>query len=149
MLVAALLLPVKSAAAQTHSRFVEARAGANLVGNTYRVRQEKATFGGGASAGLFLSRYWMAEVEYWVRSASPECCTRREQLISLTAGRLYAAAGLQPYLAGGLALRGTDGIGQGAARRIRLQVQVTAGVRVPIGRRMAIDLDLRGNGGGS
>ena len=148
---AAALLMSSSVAAQTHAGavFVEARAGANLVGNTYRVRQERATAGAGISGGMFLSRYWVAELEYWFRSASPECCTGREQLISLNAARLYAAAGVQPYLAGGLALLRTQGADQDAAKRLHLQVQVTAGVRLPLGRRMAIDLDLRGNGGGS
>jgi hypothetical protein len=148
---ATLLLIPSSAGAQAtlHTRFIEARAGANLVGNTYRVRQEKATTGMGVSAGVFLASYWVAELEAWFRSSSPECCTGREQLISLNAARLYAAGGLQPYLAGGLALLRSQSADPAAAAKVRLQVQVTAGVRVPLGRRMALDLDLRGNGGGS
>jgi hypothetical protein len=105
--------------------------------------------GGGISGGVFLSPYWLTEVEAWFRSSSPECCTRSEQLISLSAERLYAASGIQPYLAGGLAMLRTQSAEQDAGIKWRLQVQVTAGVRVPIGRRMALDLDLRGNGGGS
>jgi hypothetical protein len=138
-----------SAAAQTHVRFVEGRAGANLVGNTYRVRQERATTGLGISGGMFLSAFWMTEVEYWIRSSSPECCTGREQLLSLSAARFYTPGRMQPYLAGGVAVLRTKGAEQTAASKLHLQVQVTAGVRLPLGPRMALDVDLRGNGGGS
>ena len=149
--VAAALLIPSSAGAQTHvrTRFIEARVGANLVGNTYRVRQEKPTTGMGISGGVFLSSYWATELEAWFRSSSPECCTGREQLISLSVERVYFSGGLQPYLAGGLALLRSQSADHAAASKLRLQVQVTAGVRVPLGRRMALDLDLRGNGGGS
>jgi hypothetical protein len=147
---AAVLLPAV-AAAQTAARtkFVEAHAGANLVGNTYRVRQEKPTAGLGVSGGVFLSPYWVTELEAWFRSSSPECCTGREQVISLSAQRFYATSGVQPYLAGGLALLRSTSRAVPADTKVRLQVQVTAGVRLPLGRRAAIDLDLRGNGGGS
>lgn len=149
--MAAVLLVPSSAGAQPHvrTRFVEARIGANLVGNTYRVSQEKATGGMGISGGIFVSSYWAAELEAWFRSSSPECCTGREQLISLTAERVYFSGGLQPYLAGGLALLRSQSATQGAASKLYLQVQVTAGVRLPLGRRMALALDVRGNGGGS
>ena len=149
--VAGVLLMPSSAWAQTHdrARFVEVRGGANLVGNTYRVRQEGPTAGLGISGGVFLSSFWVTEVEVWFRRSSPECCTGREQLISLNAERLYAASGLQPYLAGGVALLRSESPEQGGATKLHLQVQVTAGVRLPLGRRMALDLDLRGNGGGS
>ena len=130
-------------------RFVEARAGANLVGNTYRVRQERATTGAGISGGMFLSAFWMTEVEYWFRPSSPECCTGREQLLSLSAARFYTPGRMQPYLAGGVAVLRTKGAEQTAASKLHLQVQVTAGVRLPLGPRMALDVDLRGNGGGS
>jgi hypothetical protein len=65
-----------------------------------------------------------------------------ETLYSLSAQRLYARVGIQPYVAGGFTLLRS----QGAAH---LQVQVTAGVRLPMASRLAVDLDLRGNGGGS
>ena len=149
--VAVVLLVPSAAGAQTQARngFVEVRGGANLVGNTYRVRQEGPTAGMGISGGVFLSSFWVTEVEAWFRRSSPECCTGREQLVSLNAERLYAAAGLQPYLAGGVAVLRSESSEQGGAAKLHLQVQVTAGVRLPLGRRMALDLDLRGNGGGS
>jgi len=149
--VAVVLLVPSGAGAQTQARnrFVEVRGGANLVGNTYRVRQEGPTAGMGISGGLFLSSFWVTEVEAWFRRSSPECCTGREQLVSLNAERLYAAGGLQPYLAGGVAVLRSESSEQGGATKLHLQVQVTAGVRLPLGRRMALDLDLRGNGGGS
>jgi hypothetical protein len=149
--VAVVLLVPSAAWAQTQARdgFVEVRGGANLVGNTYRVGQEGPTAGVGISGGLFLSSFWVTEVEAWFRRSSPECCTGREQLVSLNAERLYAAAGLQPYLAGGFAVLRSESSEQGGAAKLHLQVQVTAGVRLPLGRRMALDLDLRGNGGGS
>jgi hypothetical protein len=129
--------------------FVAARVGANLVGNTYRFTHEKATTGAGVSGGVFLARNWVAEFEAWFRGASPVCCSGREQLFSLTAERLYAGGGIQPYLAGGLAVLHTQGSGPAAVSNLYLQIQITAGVRVPIAGRLALDLDLRGNGGGS
>jgi hypothetical protein len=128
---------------------VAARIGANLVGNTYRVRQERPTAGAGLSGGVFLSPYWVAELETWFRASSPECCTGREQLISLSAERLYSGGRLQPYLAGGVALLRSESYEHTAANKLHLQVQVTAGVRLAVARKMAVDLDLRGNGGGS
>jgi hypothetical protein len=147
--VAVLLVPSIAAAQPRGKRFVAARAGSNLVGNTYRVRQETPTAGAGVSAGVLLSPYWATEFEAWFRASSPECCTGREQLISLSAERLYAGTGIQPYLAGGVALLRSQSKEQSADSKMHLQVQVTAGVRVPIARRVAVDLDLRGNGGGS
>jgi hypothetical protein len=150
-LVAVLLIPSVAASQPLRSgqRFVAARIGANLVGNTYRVSQERPTAGAGVSAGLFLSPYWVTELEAWFRASSPECCAAREQLISLSAERLYASGGVQPYLAGGLALLRSQNGELPARTRLRLQVQVAAGLRLPVRRRMAVDLDLRGNGGGS
>jgi hypothetical protein len=147
--VAVLLVPSSAAAQprQSGNRFVAARLGANLVGNTYRVSHEQPTAGAGFSGGVRLSPYWLAEVEAWFRASSPECCTGREQLISLSAERLYAGLGVQPYLAGGLALLRSGR--REAESTVHLQIQVTAGVRVPLARRLAVDLDLRGNGGGS
>jgi opacity protein-like surface antigen len=140
-------LAVSSAAlAQGHrpgEGFIAARVGANLVGNTYRVRQSKPVAGAGVSGGVFLSPSWAAEFEVWSRSSNPDCCAGRERLFSLSAERLYSPAGIQPYLAGGLALLRSQ------IAATRLQVQVTAGVRVPVVSRVAVDLDLRGNGGGS
>ena len=94
-----MVLAPSSAAAQPRrsgSGFIAARVGANLVGNTYRVRQERPTAGAGLSGGVFLSPYWVTELEAWFRASSPECCTGREQLISLSAERLYAGGGVQP-----------------------------------------------------
>ena len=125
------------------------RAGANLVGNTYRFREEGPTAGAGISGGLFLSSNWVTELEAWFRGASPSCCTGPEQLVSLNMMRLYAASGIQPYLAGGVALLHTQGAEQDVKSQLRLQVQVTAGVRLPLRHHLALDLDLRGNGGGS
>jgi hypothetical protein len=128
--------------------FVAARVGANLVGNTYRVRQSRALPGEGVAGGVFLSPYWAAEFEVWRRAGNPECCLGWQVLYSVSAERLYARAGLQPYLAGGVTLlqsRSTDARADGN----HLQVQVTAGVRIPLLPRLALDLDLRGNGGGS
>ena len=149
--LAVLLFPLSAAAQPRRSGhgFVAARVGANLVGNTYRVRQEKPTAGAGLSGGIFLSPYWVAEVEAWFRASSPECCTGREQLLSVNAERLYAGLGIQPYLAGGLAILRSQSRAQSAGSKLHLQVQVTAGLRVPLARRLAVDLDLRGNGGGS
>jgi len=64
-------------------------------------------------------------------------------LYSLSAERVYARTGIQPYLAGGIALlHSTRNVSP-------IEVQVTAGVRVPVVRRISVDVDLRGNGGGS
>jgi opacity protein-like surface antigen len=139
------------ASAQSHragDAFVAARAGANLVGNTYRVRQSKAVPGFGASGGFFLSRYWATELEVWSRSSNPDSSAGPEMLYSLSAERMYARIGIQPYLAGGVALLRSTERDQGK-QSTRVQVQVTAGVRVPLVSRLAVDLDLRGNGGGS
>jgi len=43
--------------------FVAARGGANLVGNTYRVRETKPEPGAGGSIGALLSRHWALEFE--------------------------------------------------------------------------------------
>lgn len=123
--------------------FIAARVGTNLVGSTYRIRQSKPVAGAGVSGGVFLSPSWAAEFEVWFRSANPDCCTGRERLFSLSAVRLYSGRGIQPYLAGGLTLLGSQ------ISSTHLQVQVTAGVRVPVVSRVAVDLDLPGNGGGS
>ena len=150
--LAVSLLSPGAALAQRSSRrapFAAVRIGANVIGNTYRVGDVKPVSGGGVSGGLYLSPFWLAEFEAWFRPSNPECCTGAEQLFTLSAERLYATAGLQPYLAGGLTLLRSQRLGTAAGSISRLQVQVTAGVRVPLARRMAIDFDLRGNGGGS
>jgi hypothetical protein len=122
--------------------FVAGRVGANLIGNTYRVRDTKPVVGAGASLGTFVSPSWAVEVEGWVRSSNPECCsTGRETLVSLSAVRQYARAGIQPYALGGLTLLHTHAN--------QMQVQVGVGVQVPLYRRIAVAIDLRGNGGGS
>ena len=151
LFVAVLCLPVFASAQspQSGDAFLAARIGANLVGNTYRVRQSKAVPGAGVSGGLFLSGNWAAELEVWRRSSNPDCCAGTETLYSLSAQRLYARIGISPYLAGGITLLRSQRTGQGARGSTHFQVQVTAGVRVPIVPRLALDLDLRGNGGGS
>lgn len=147
-LVAAFVLHAMGAgvAAQGHhagERFVAARAGTNLVGNTYRVRDRKPLPGAGASVGTFLSPDWALEFETWVRAGNPECCgpRRRETLYSLSAVRQLSRAGLQPYLLGGLALLRADDP--------EVQVQVGVGAQFPVYRRLAMAIDVRGNGGGS
>jgi hypothetical protein len=147
VIVALVLAPSAVLAQGNHSgeAFLAARVGTNLVGNTYRVRQSKPVPGAGFSAGAFLSPYWAAEFEVWARSSNPDCCAGRERLYSLSAERLYARSGIQPYLAGGLTLLKSHR----SSTSTHVQVQVTAGVRVPIVSWMAVDVDLRGNGGGS
>jgi hypothetical protein len=123
--------------------FVALRGGANLVGNTYRVRETRPEAGGGGSIGAFLSQHWAVEFETWVRAANPDCCgpRRREMLYSLSVVRLLATSGLQPYMLGGLTLlRGDDP---------EIQVQVGVGAQFPVYRRLSMAIDLRGNGGGS
>ena len=139
-----LMLTARPAAAQSSSgAFVGVRAGANVIGNTYRLRESKPIIGGGASVGTSLSPYWALELEAWVRSANPECCTprHRETLYSLSVVRLLATAGLQPYMLGGLTLLRSSGN--------QMQVQVGVGAQFPVFRNIAMAIDLRGNGGGS
>ncbi len=132
--------------AQGHAagdRFVAVRAGTNLVGNTYRVRERKPESGAGASAGTFLSPFWAVEGEVWVRASNPECCAprRREALYSLSFVRVLAAGSLQPYMLGGLTLMHGE--------RSEMQVQVGVGAQFRLVRRLGMAIDVRGNGGGS
>ena len=134
-----------AAYAQTHGAgdgFVALRAGANLVGNTLRVRERRPEPGAGGSVGTFLSQDWALEFETWVRASNP-CCTprHRETLYSLSVVRLLTAGGLQPYMLGGLTLL--------SANSRDLQVQVGVGAQFPVHGRFAMSVDLRGNGGGS
>ena len=119
------------------------RAGANLVGNAYRVREEKPEPGAGGSIGTFLSRNWAVEFEAWMRASNPECCgpRRREMLYSVSVVRLLASEGLQPYMLGGLTFLQSSGP--------ELQVQIGVGAQFPVYRRLHMAIDLRGNGGGS
>lgn len=123
--------------------FIAVRGGANLVGNTYRVRETKPEAGGGGSIGAFLSPHWAVEFETWMRAANPECCgpRRREMLYSLSVVRFLATGGLQPYMLGGLTLL--------RANDPEIQVQVGVGAQFPVYRRLSMAIDLRGNGGGS
>ena len=123
--------------------FVALRGGANLVGNTYRVRDRKPEPGAGGSIGAFLSELWAVEFETWMRASNPECCgpRRRELLYSLSVVRLLTTQGLQPYMLGGVTLL------QSASPE--LQVQVGVGAQFPLYRRLQMAIDLRGNGGGS
>ena len=143
-----LLLVVCGAAdarAQVHKAgdvFLAARVGANLIGNTYRVREAKPVAGSGGSLGSFLSPTWAVELEGWVRASNPECCrVGRETLVSLSVVRLYARSGIQPYALGGLTLL--------HAQANQLQVQVGVGAQMPVYHRLSVALDLRGNGGGA
>lgn len=142
----ALLLMPSAALAQAHQAgqgFMAARVGANLVGNTYRVRESRPVPGGGGSFGAFISPTWAVEFETWVRASNPECCRSRgrETLFSLSVVRLYARSGVQPYALGGLALL--------RSRGSQMQVQVGVGAQVPVFHRLAMAVDLRGNGGGA
>ena len=128
---------------QAGDSFIAVRGGANLVGNTYRVRERKPEPGGGGSIGTFLSPLWAVEFETWLRASNPECCgpRRREVLYSASAVRLLTSQGLQPYMLGGLTLLQSDSP--------ELQVQVGVGAQFPLYRRLHMAIDLRGNGGGS
>jgi hypothetical protein len=123
--------------------FVAVRAGANLVGNTYRVRERRPEPGAGGSIGTFLSPLWAVEFETWMRAANPDCCgpRRRELLYSVSVMRLLTSQGLQPYMLGGLTLL--------QSARPQMQVQVGVGAQFPVYRRLEMAIDLRGNGGGS
>lgn len=145
-----ILLPIVFHSADVHAQgqhrahqlFVAGRVGTNLIGNTYRVRETKPVAGAGVSLGTFLSPTWAVEAEGWVRASNPECCSAgRETLVSLSVVRQYARAGIQPYALGGVTLL--------RAHANQIQVQVGVGVQVPVYRRIAVALDLRGNGGGS
>jgi hypothetical protein len=134
---------VRAQAQHEGGPFVAVRAGANLVGNTYRFRDRKPEAGIGGSVGTALSRYWAVELETWIRTGNPQCCLprRRETLHSVSVLRLLAADGLQPYMLGGVTWL--------HASRRELQVQVGVGVQFPVARRIRMAVDLRGNGGGS
>ena len=138
-------VPPAALAQGTHrgQSFLAARVGTNLVGNTYRVRSAKPVPGGGGSIGTFLSPAWAVEFETWVRASNPDCCAGRgrETLFSLSVVRQYARGGIQPYALGGLTLLWSE--------THQMQVQVGVGAQLPISRKTAIALDLRGNGGGS
>jgi hypothetical protein len=134
---------VRAQAHQAGDGFVAVRGGANLVGNTFRVRERKPEPGAGASIGTFLSDLWAVELETWMRAANPECCgpRRREMLYSVSVVRLLTTQGLQPYMLGGLTLLQAD--------NPELQVQVGVGAQFPLYRRLEMAIDLRGNGGGA
>ena len=124
--------------------FVALRGGANLVGNTYRVRERKPEPGAGGSVGMFLSRSWALELETWLRASNPVACCgdrHREALYSVSVVRLLAGGGLQPYMLGGLTLLQASGS--------ELQVQVGVGAQFPLVSRLSMAIDLRGNGGGT
>ena len=123
--------------------FLAVRAGTNLVGNTYRVRDRKPEPGAGGSVGAFLSHRWALEFETWMRASNPECCgpRRREMLYSISVMRLLTTQGVQPYMLGGLTLL--------QAASPEMQVQVGVGAQFPVYRRLQMAVDLRGNGGGS
>jgi hypothetical protein len=123
--------------------FVAVRAGTNLVGNAFRVRETKPEPGAGVSIGRFLSKQWAVEFETWMRASNPECCGPRhtEMLYSVSVVRLLASEGIQPYMLGGLTLLQAD--------HPELQVQIGVGAQFPLYRRLGMAVDLRGNGGGS
>lgn len=148
LIVATIAVQLMTSAADAQVRhggegFIAVRAGTNLVGNTYRVRERKPEPGAGASVGTFLSPYWAVELETWVRRANPECCgpRRREMLYSLSVVRQLTTGGLQPYMLGGLTLLDGD--------NREMQVQVGVGAQFPVYRQFSMAIDLRGNGGGS
>jgi hypothetical protein len=134
---------VSAQAHQAGKGFIAVRAGANLVGNAYRVREQKPELGAGASIGTFLSPLWAVEFETWMRASNPECCGphRREMLYSVSIVRMLTTQGLQPYMLGGLTFLQAD--------HAQLQVQVGVGAQFPVYRRLQMAIDIRGNGGGS
>jgi hypothetical protein len=145
-LILLIALYVDVVSAQGHRAgdgFVAVRAGANLVGNTYRVRERKPEPGAGGSIGAFLSPLWALEFETWMRASNPECCgpRQREMLYSVSVVRLLTSQGLQPYMLGGLTFL--------QAHNRQMQVQVGVGAQFPVYRRVQMAIDLRGNGGGS
>jgi hypothetical protein len=148
IILVSLYAPLQTNAyAQIHGAgdgFVALRGGANLVGNTYRVRERKPEPGGGGSLGMFLSRSWALEFETWLRASNPAACCadrHREALYSVSVVRYLAGGGLQPYMVGGLTLL--------QASASELQVQVGVGAQFPLAGRLGMSIDLRGNGGGS
>ena len=146
ILLTVMALWADGASGQGHSSgetFVAVRAGANLVGNAFRVRETTPEPGAGASIGRFLSHQWAVEFEMWMRASNPECCAPRstEVLYSVSAVRLLATNGLQPYMLGGLTLLQAD--------HPQLQVQIGVGAQFPLYKRLGMAVDLRGNGGGS
>ena len=142
LLVVSYSVDARAQGHQAGQPFIAARVGANLIGNTYRVGERRPIPGGGASVGTFLSPTWALELEGWVRASNPECCASgRETLVSLSVIRMYARGGIQPYALGGLTLL--------HAHANELQVQVGVGAQMPVYRRLAIALDVRGNGGGA
>jgi hypothetical protein len=145
-IIVLLVLSADLLRAQGHGAgdaFIALRGGANLVGNTYRVRERKPEPGAGASIGTFLSDHWAVELETWLRASNPECCgpRRRETLYSISVVRLLTSHGLQPYMLGGITMLRADSS--------ELQVQVGLGAQFPLYRRLHMAVDLRGNGGGS
>ena len=123
--------------------FVAVRAGTNLVGNAFRVRETKPEPGGGVSIGRFLSSQWAVEFETWMRASNPDCCgpRRTEMLYSVSVVRVLASEGIQPYMLGGLTFLQAD--------HPEMQVQIGVGAQFPLYRRLGMAIDLRGNGGGS
>lgn len=146
ILLTVMALWADAASGQGHSSggtFVAVRAGANLVGNAFRVRETTPEPGVGASIGRFLSHQWAVEFEMWMRASNPECCAPRstEVLYSVSVVRLLATDGIQPYMLGGLTLLQAD--------HPQLQVQIGVGAQFPLYQRFGMAIDLRGNGGGS
>lgn len=141
-----MVLCAGSASAQGHQKgdgFVAVRVGANLVGNTYRVLDERPEPGAGGSIGTFLSRNWALEFEMWMRASNPECCgpRRRETLYSASVVRMLTTERLQPYMLGGITFLQSNSA--------EIQVQIGVGAQFPVYRRLHAAVDVRGNGGGS
>ena len=146
ILLAVMALWAEGASGQGHhsgEKFVAVRAGANLVGNAYRVRETKPEPGAGASIGSFLSQRWAVEFDVWMRASNPECCAprRTEMLYSVSVMRVLASEGIQPYMLGGLTFLQAD--------HPELQIQIGVGAQFPVYRRLGMAIDVRGNGGGS
>ncbi len=146
ILLTVMALWAEGASGQGHhsgEKFVAVRAGANLVGNAYRVRETKPEPGAGVSIGSFLSQRWAVEFETWMRASNPECCAprRTEMLYSVSVVRVLASEGIQPYMLGGLTFLQAD--------HPELQIQIGVGAQFPVYRRLGMAIDVRGNGGGS
>jgi hypothetical protein len=146
ILLAVMALGADAASGQGHhqgEKYVAVRAGANVVGNAYRVRETKPEPGAGASIGSFLSRRWAVEFETWMRASNPLCCAPRhtEMLYSVSIVRVLASEGIQPYMLGGLTFLQAD--------HPEMQVQIGVGAQFLVYRRLGMAIDVRGNGGGS
>ena len=99
----------------------------------------------GRRSGRDFSPHWAVEFETWVRAANPECCSprQRETLFSLSALKAgWRMAGCSRTCLGVVTLlNGGVERAAGPGRRGQAKFQLP--------RRMALAVDVRGNGGDS